>query len=204
MSGHGHGAHGHGDDSSNKHSKTIAIVISILALCLAIAETMAKGAQTSSISQNVEASNLWSFYQGKTIRQTMIKTAAEQMEIDVALSKDPAVKSRLEKRVADWKTTVERYESEPVIAANGENKGEGKKELAERAKDAGKKRDYALAQYHQFELSSASFQIAIVLASAYLITSALYLLWATGLVGAIGVFFGLIGLFAPNAIHLIH
>jgi Domain of unknown function (DUF4337) len=203
MSGHGHGAgHGHGDD--NKHSKTIAIVISVLALCLAIAETMAKGAQTASISQNVEASNLWSFYQGKTIRQTMIKTAAEQMEIDVALSKDPAVKSRLEKRVADWKATVDRYESEPNLGANGQNNGEGKKELAERAKEAGKKRDYALAQYHQFEISSAAFQIAIVLASAYLITSALYLLWATGIVGAVGVLFGLIGLFAPNAIHLIH
>jgi Domain of unknown function (DUF4337) len=202
MSGHGHGAHGHGE--GNEHSKTIAIVISILALCLAIAETMAKGAQTSSISQNVEASNLWSFYQGKTIRQTMLKTAAEQMEIDVALAKDPAVKGRLEKRVADWKATVDRYESEPNVSPQGENKGEGKKELADRAKEAGKKRDYALAQYHQFELSSASFQIAIVLASAYLITTAMYLLWATGLVGVIGVFFGLIGLFAPNAIHLIH
>jgi hypothetical protein len=199
MSGHGHGA-GHGGENN----KSIAIVISVLALFLAIAETMAKGAQTSSISQNVEASNLWSFYQAKTIRQTTLKTAAEQMEIDVALAKDPAVKTRLEKRVADWKADVERYQSEPKLGPHGENEGEGRKELAERAKEAGKKRDFALAQYHQFEISSAAFQIAIVLASAYLITSAIYLLWATGLVGAIGVFFGLIGLFAPNAIHLIH
>jgi hypothetical protein len=199
MSGHGHGA-GHGGETN----KSIAIVISVLALCLAIAETMAKGAQTSSISQNVEASNLWSFYQAKTIRQTTLKTAAEQMEIDVALAKDPAVKARLEKRVADWKADIARYQSEPKLNAKGENDGEGRNELSERAKEAGKKRDYALAQYHQFEISSAAFQIAIVLASAYLITSAIYLLWATGLLGVIGVVFGLVGLFAPNAIHLIH
>jgi hypothetical protein len=199
MSGHGHGA-GHGGETN----KSIAILISILALCLAIAETMAKGAQTSSISQNVESSNMWSFYQAKTIRQTTLKTASEQMEIDVALAKDPAVKARLEKRVADWKADVGRYESEPKTGKSGENAGEGRKELKERAIEAGEKRDYALAQYHQFEISSAAFQIAIVLASAYLITSALYLLWATGLVGVIGVLFGLVGLLAPNALHLIH
>jgi hypothetical protein len=199
MSGHGHGA-GHGGETN----KTIAILISVLALCLAIAETMAKGAQTSSISQNVEASNLWSFYQAKTIRQTTLKTASEQMEIDVALAKDPAVKARLEKRVADWKTDVARYQTEPKTGDHGENLGEGRTELSARAIEAAKKRDYALAQYHQFELSSAAFQIAIVLASAYLITTALYLLWATGLLGVIGVVFGLLGLLAPNAIHLIH
>jgi hypothetical protein len=199
MSGHGHGA-GHGGETN----KSIAIVISVLALCLAIAETMAKGAQTSSISQNVESSNLWSFYQAKTIRQTTLKTAAEQMEIDVALAKDPTVKARLEKRVADWKADVARYQSEPKTGDKGENLGEGRTELSARAIDASKKRDYALAQYHQFEISSAAFQIAIVLASAYLITTAIYLLWATGLLGVIGVFFGLVGLFAPNAIHLIH
>ena len=54
--------------------------------------------QTNSIARNVEASNLWSFYQAKTLRQTTLKTAAEQMEIDVALAKDPAVKERLRKR----------------------------------------------------------------------------------------------------------
>ena len=64
----------------------------MIALFLAIAETFAKSAQTDQISYNVEASNLWSFYQAKTIRQTTLRTAAEQMTIDVALAKDPAVK----------------------------------------------------------------------------------------------------------------
>ena len=85
---HGHGV-GHGDaDGSNKY---IAIFISVMALCLAIAETLAKGAQTNSLSYNIEASNLWAFYQAKTIRQTAIKTAAEQLEVDLAFARDPAL-----------------------------------------------------------------------------------------------------------------
>ena len=87
---HGHGV-GHGDaEGGNKY---IAIFISVLALLLAVAETLAKSAQTNAISYNIEASNLWAFYQAKTIRQTAIKTAAEQLEVDLALAKDGAVLS---------------------------------------------------------------------------------------------------------------
>ncbi len=199
MSGHGHGV-GHGDEHGA--NKKIAILISILALCLAIAETLAKGAQTSSIASNVEASNLWAFYQAKTIRQTTLNTAAEQMEVDVGLAKDPAVKERLEKRVAAWRADVARYQSEPKTGPKGENQGEGRRELQVRAIELGKKRDLYEAKYHQYEVSSAAFQIAIVLASAYLITSMLYLLWGSVLLGVIGVAFGLLGYFAPHAVHL--
>lgn len=190
----GHGG-GHGDGADNKY---IAIFISVLALFLAIAETFAKGAQTNSIAYNVEASNLWAFYQAKTIRQTTLKTATEQMEIDVQLAKDPGTKQILEKRVAAWKEDVARYQSEPK--PNG--KGEGRQELQARAIDAGKKRDLFAEKYHHYEVASAAFQIGIVLASVYLITHVVYMLWGAGLLAAIGVFFTIIGFFFPSAIHL--
>ncbi len=57
------GGHGHGAvEGSNK---AIALLISVLALFLAFAETLGKSAQTDAISQNVEASNLWAFFQAK-------------------------------------------------------------------------------------------------------------------------------------------
>ena len=195
-----HGA-GHGIDASDSSSKRIAIFITVIGLFLAIAETMAKGAQTSSISSNVESSNLWSFYQAKTIRQTTLRTAAEQMEIDVALAKDPAVKERLSKRVADWRADVERYQSEPKTNDKHENVGEGRKELSARAIAAEAKRDNFMNQYHCFEIASAALQIAIVMASVYLLTHIIYLLWmASGLVG-IGLIFSALGLFSPATIH---
>ena len=193
--------HGHGGDHAGIN-KNIAILISILALGLAIAETLAKGSQTASISSNVEASNLWAFYQAKTIRQTTLKTAAEQMEIDVALAKDATVKERLAKRVADWQANAARYETEPAKGPKGENKGEGRKELRERAAEAEKARDLHAAKYHHYEVASAAFQIAIVLASAYLIVGMIYLLWGAAALGVLGVVFSLIGQFAPHAVHL--
>ena len=182
---HGQGGHGvvEGDN------KKIAILISVLALFLAIAETLGKSAQTDALSSNVEASNLWAFYQAKTIRKTTMETAAEQMEVDVKLAKDANVKDVLEKRVNEWKERAARYESEPK--PNG--KGEGRKELMARALQAESHRDIALAKYHNFELGSAAFQIAIVLASSYLITGVIYLLWGAAGVGALGIFFTAIG-----------
>ena len=197
-----HGAgHGAGHDVTDPTSKRIAIFITVIGLFLAVVETMAKGAQTNSIASNVQASNLWSFYQAKTIRQTTLKTAAEQMEIDVALAKDPAVKERLTKRVADWKADIERYQSEPKQNANHEDVGEGRKELSARAIKAEAKRDVYTDQYHCFEIGSAALQIAIVMASVYLLTHIIYLLWmASGLVG-IGILFALMGILAPATIH---
>lgn len=192
---HGHGAGHAGGDGDNKY---IAIFISVLALFLAIAETFAKGAQTNSIAYNVEASNLWAFYQAKTIRQTTLKTAAEQMKVDLDLARDPAVKKLLETRIAGWTADVARYQSEPMP----NHKGEGRRELQQRAVEAGKKRDLYAEKYHHYEVASAGFQIAIVLASVYLITHVSLLLWGAGLLAVLGLAFTTIGFFFPSAVHL--
>ncbi len=186
-------SHGAGHVDAGEGSKKIAIFITVIGLFLAIAETMAKGAQTTSISSNVEASNLWAFFQAKTIRQTTLRAAAEQMDVDVKLARDPAVKEILEKRVGDWKKTADRYQNEPET-------GEGRDQLAARAKEAEKKRDVYLDKYHAYELASAAFQIAIVMASVYLLTHVGLLLWtAAGLMG-LGLLLGAIGLFAPQLV----
>ena len=186
-------SHGHGMIEGD--NKKIAILISVLALFLAVAETLGKSAQTDALKFNVEASNLWAFFQAKTIRKTTMETAAEQMEVDVKLAKDPNVRELLEKRANLWKTRAARYESEPETQ-------EGRKELAARAKALEAKSALAMARYHNFEFGSAAFQIAIVLASSYLITGVIYLLWGAGGLGVIGLLFTAIGLIAPNALHL--
>ena len=187
MSGHG----GHVDPSNKK----VALLIAIIAAGLAFSETLGKSAQTASLSANIEASNLWSFFQAKTIRMTTLRTAAETIEADLPRAQDPKTKESMEKRIADWKKTAARYDSEPET-------GEGRKELAARAKEAEKKRDRTLAAYHQYEMSSAALQLAIVLATAHIITGVGFLLWASMGLGAVGVAFIGLGLFAPTAVHL--
>jgi Domain of unknown function (DUF4337) len=187
-------SHGHG--MVEGENKKIAILISVLALFLAIAETLGKSAQTGALKYNVEASNLWAFFQAKTIRKTTMETAAEQMEVDIKLARDPNVKDLLEKRANAWKTRAARYESEPETQ-------EGRKELSARARALEAKSDLAIARYHNFEFGSAAFQIAIVLASSYLITGVIYLLWGAAGLGVIGLLFTAFGIFVPNALHLL-
>jgi len=179
------GGHGHADSGGNKG---IALLISVLALVLAFSETLGKSAQTLGLAYNIEASNLWAFFQAKTIRQTTVRTAAEHLKLQ-------ASSEAAKKQIDAWMKTAERYQSEP-------DTGEGRKELAERAKQAEKKRDVALAAYHHYELASAAVQIAIVLSSAAIVTGAMLLAWIGGALGIVGLAFCAIGFFAPTALHL--
>src|SRR5256714_2094362 len=142
-----HGA-GHADHGGNKG---VALLISVLALVLAFSETLGKSAQTGALSYNIEASNLWAFFQAKTIRQTVLRTAAEQTAV---VSSGDNTKTQIDK----WRETAQRYQNEPET-------GEGRDQLAARAKEAEKKRDKSLAAYHHYEMAPPSVQIAIVLAS---------------------------------------
>ena len=182
MSGGGH------VDPSNKK---IALQIAILAVVLAFSETLGKSAQTAALSFNIQASNLWSFYQAKTIRQTTMRTAADLLDAQSGEKATEAAK----KQIAAWKKTAERYESEP-------EKGEGRIELIARARKAEENRDRSLASYHHYEVASAAVQIAIVLASAEVITSVIALGWASALLGVAAIGFCLIGYFWPMSVHL--
>jgi hypothetical protein len=71
-------------------NKKIALLIAVIALCLALSETLGKGAQTESISKNVESSNLWAFFQAKSIRRTMVQTQADQAKLSLRLATDEA------------------------------------------------------------------------------------------------------------------
>src|SRR3954463_11577868 len=96
------GAHGHVEGENKK----IALLIAVLALFLALAETMAKGAQTSGLSYNVEASNLWAFFQAKTVRQTVVRTAGEMADFERARTPDPPLADAIAKRTDGWAKTV--------------------------------------------------------------------------------------------------
>jgi hypothetical protein len=174
-------------------NRRIALVIAILALFLSFSETLGKSAQTEAISANVESSNLWAFFQAKTVRMTVVRTAAEEMKIAAASASDPAVKTAMDQQIDAWQKTAARYDSEPETH-------EGRKELTERAKEAEEGRDLAMARYHHYELSSAAFQIGIVLASAAVITGMVALAWFAGALGMVGVVLLALGLFAPHAV----
>jgi hypothetical protein len=183
-------------EHSQYFNRRIALLIAVLALFLSFSETLGKSAQTEAIAANVESSDLWAFFQAKSIRMTQINTAAEEMLVAAEAATDSAAKAAMQKQIDAWKKTAARYDSEPSTR-------EGRRELAERAKEAEEKRDLAMAKYHHYELGSAAFQVGIVLASAAVITGMVALAWLGGLLGVLGLALTAFGLFAPHALPLV-
>lgn len=194
-----HEEHGGGHGGHDSQNKKVALVIAVLALFLAFSETLGKSAQTSALNFQIEASNLWNFFQAKNIRRTTTLVAAESAKIDAGTTSDEARKAALAKQIDDWNKTAARYRSEPEA---GGGKGEGTVELARRAKEMENERDTALNKYHYFEFASAALQIGIVLCSAAVITSMLVLVWIAGGLGVLGLAFMAMGLFFPH-VHLL-
>jgi hypothetical protein len=186
-------AHEHAEhaEEASHHNRGVALLISVLALFLALSETLGKSAQTAALTDTVQASDTWSFYQARNIRATTVATAKEVLEIEAASETDPTRKAALTKKIEDWDKRVKRWESDP-------ERREGMKELSAKAKNLEERRDHKLEQYHNFEIASAALQIGIVLASAAIITSMIILAWFSAGVGVIGLAFIVMGLYAPE------
>jgi hypothetical protein len=190
-----HEAHEHAEqaEEASHHNRGIALLIAVLALFLALSETLGKSAQTGALTDTVQASDTWSFYQARNIRATTVGAAKEILELHAPTLTDPAVKAAVTKKIEDWEKRIKRWESDP-------ERREGMKELMAKAQGLEKKRDHQLEQYHNFEIASAALQIAIVLASASIITSIVGLAWLSGGVGVLGVVFMAFGVWAPDVL----
>jgi hypothetical protein len=196
---HGSGGHSHTPVDSSKINRRVALLIAVIALFLAFSETLGKSAQTAALNYQIEASNLWNFFQAKNIRRTATIVATEQTRLELLGAANEQQKAAIAKQVDEWTKTAARYRSEPEAAGG---KGEGTVELARRAVEQAHLRDTSLARYHHYEVASAAFQIGIVLASATVITGMVALSFIAGGLGLLGIAFMAIGLFAPHAVHL--
>lgn len=136
--------------SADRFRDRAALLIALLAAILAIAGLGGGNATDDLIGYNIRANDAWSFFQAKNARQTVYEVAADELEL---ASSDPALpaarRAALAERLADYRRTIERYESEPDAAApNDPLRGEGKRQL--------------MAQAQSFELELGSVAILAV------------------------------------------
>ena len=185
------------EDAVESENKRVALIIAILALFLALAEAGAKNAQHRSTEQNIEASDLFNFYQAKRVRSTIAETAAESLQAIAPTVTDEKAAAAIEKQIAAWKATVAKFEKDPKKPEDSLDK------LQERATEQQEGRELSNRRLEHFEYASGSLQIAIVLASAAIITGIGVLAWlATGL-GVIGAILMAFGYLAPTALGFI-
>ncbi|MEI6767653.1 MAG: DUF4337 domain-containing protein [Betaproteobacteria bacterium] len=166
---------------SDKSKNKIALTISFLAMVLAIASLGGSNATKEATHENILAANAYAFFQAKSIRQTSLKIAVTDLELQ--LVRDQAMpastKEIFQKKIDDYKKTIDRYESEPDTQ-------EGKKELLNRAKDHEKTRDHAMRQDPWFDYAEGMLQIAIVLLSVSILGSLPWLFVAGSILGLLG------------------
>jgi hypothetical protein len=177
---------------AKERDRTVALIIAILALMLALAEAGAKKSQHLSTEKNIEASDLFNFYQAKRIRSTVAETAAQTLEAQKTALTDPKMQEAFEKQIGDFKATVARYEKDPKKPEDSLDA------IQERAKAAAEERELANHRLGHYELGSGLTQIAIVLASAAIITGISVLIWLSVGLGAIGAALLALGTFAPT------
>lgn len=168
--------------------KTAAVLIGLLAMVLAITGLGAADASKEIVNSNILASNAYAFFQAKTVRQTMLRVSADELEIALLAdaSVPEAARARIRERLDQYRRTIARYESEPET-------GEGRKELLARAQVLEERRDRAQRQDPYFDYAEALLQIAIVLASVSIIAGSHALLAAGAAVGGLAALLSLNG-----------
>ncbi|MBD0373238.1 MAG: DUF4337 domain-containing protein [Pyrinomonadaceae bacterium] len=169
-----------GKSADDRFRSRSALSIAIMAMLLAITSLGGGNAAEDIMNYNIQASDTWAFYQAKNVRKTDTELAADALEAQLMMTQNlsPEQRQAVEKKIADYRATAARYESEP-------EKGEGKKELADKAKALTEQRDRAMRQDPNFDFSESLFQIAIVLASVSILATSRKILYVALVAGAL-------------------
>lgn len=168
--------------NDKRHAKWIGIYVGVLAALLALCTLGGNNATKDAMRSNIDAANVWSFFQAKNIRRSMYAVAADDlaMLLDANPAMPPAARAAMEAKIKDYRATVTRYTSD-------KQSNEGLDELFAKAKAIEADRDVAFRKDPYFDAAQALLQIAVVLASVALIAELSLLVWASAVMAVIGV-----------------
>lgn len=143
-------------------------VITVIAALLAVNTYIASGNSSKVLNNTIKANDTWSFYQAKSIKQTLAEMAY-----------DDAVERKQFDKAEKLKAKIARYETEPST-------GEGKKELMAKARALEEERDIVRKSGPWMTFSGMAYQLGIVLLSASILAVSMPLFWGSIAVSAVG------------------
>ena len=136
-------------------------VITVIAALLAVNTYISNGNSSKVLNNTIKANDTWSFYQAKSIKQTLAE-----------MRLDDAIQAKDTKKVEALKAKIERYESDPAT-------GEGKKELMAKARALETERDVVRKSGPWMTFSGMAYQLGIVLLSASILAVSMPLFWGS-------------------------
>jgi hypothetical protein len=167
---------------SEEFKKWVGVYIGVLAVLLAVCNVGGANAAKDANRANIEASNIWAFFQAKNLRRTIYSTAADDLE--AMLATQPGLTGAPRKVVED---KIKFHRSEAARMKSEPKAGDGADQLFVKAKALEVERDIAMRKDPYFDWAQALLQIAIVLASVFLIVANMLLLGLSGGLAGLGI-----------------
>jgi hypothetical protein len=142
-------------------------VITVIAALLAVNTYISNGNSSKVLNNTIKANDTWSFYQAKSIKQTLAEMARED-----------AIERKQADKIEKLTAKINRYESDPAT-------GEGKRELMAKARALEEERDQIRKSGPWLTFSGMGFQLGIVLLSASILAVSMPLFWGSIAVSAV-------------------
>ena len=166
------------DQSQRTRDRWIGVYIGVLAVALAICAMGGGNAAKEANSKNIEATNIWGFFQAKNMRRHTLRLHVESLELELAndATLTEAARQAISAKIADYRKIDAQLTSDP-------ESNEGLDELFHRGKALEAERDIAASRDPYFDYGEALLQIAIVLAGVAIISGGSMLLVLSVIVG---------------------
>ncbi len=182
---HGHGGPDHA--AAPRSTRLAAVLVAVIAATAVVVEMDAGDQQTAYLAHDVAASDLWSQYQGKSVRRTVMLDAADVLDGEAALLPEPTPPARAD-RIARM-AAADRSAAAQLADDPGH---EGMRQIAARAQAEEGARDHALHLHEGLERSVRGLQIAIVLVGLFMVTRLFWLLFLGGALAAVAFVYGML------------
>ena len=171
-----HTGHEHSND---EFGRRVGVMVGIIGIILAVVTISSHRAHTAAVIERTKATDQWSFYQAKKLRQHLADVGAG---LASALATDPAAE-RVEKLVHSLNDDKERYahDSEEI-----------KKEADAKDHESDHEEERAV----WFDLGEGFLELGLVLSSLYFLSKRRFFPAIGGLGALIGLGLGIYGYFA--------
>lgn len=163
---------------SKGFTRRVAITTAIYAVMLAIAALGGNNAMKDMLLAQQQASDQWTFYQAKVIREHTYRIQQKRLELDLAergASMAPEVRQQYETLRAESAAEVKRYNAE-------------KEDIKKEAKQLEHERDVNRNRDPYFDFAEVLLQISIVLSSVSILSTSRMMYGLSAILAACGTF----------------
>ena len=167
------------EEKKEKWLNYLALATVILAVCATLSTFKGGGYSTRSVLAQTHASDLWAFYQAKSIKMYIYDIQKEKLELELK-EKKPKLPLPLvadyENKIQDYSQKIKKYADEKTV-------------IEKDAKEQENIRDGSQRHAGEFGMAVIFLQIAILLSSVAALLKK-KAVWLTGLLsGVVGIFY---------------